>query len=143
GLARLDLDTHARENARAIIERQTEHEPAGRYDLDIFAGMFDTVAFAPLHETEWAGDTRVDLDVRDRSRRGCEQPLARDFGIEPCVEDALRRFTVARFHADRSGYRDDRTRSAVVPEPRRGFHAGARGCSRVAQVTDSALTGRT
>jgi hypothetical protein len=58
-------------------------------DLDVFAGVLGDLAVSPLHEAERAFDTRIDFDMRHRTRRRREQPPARDPGIEPGVEDTV------------------------------------------------------
>lgn len=89
--ASVDFNGHARGLSRAAPLTQGKDQTAGRDDLQIPAAVLGARAVAPLREAERATDARVDLDMRHRARGGCKQPLARDLGVEPGVEYALRR----------------------------------------------------
>src|ERR1700730_8821452 len=86
-----DADAHACALRREFRHGEGKGEPARPIDLEIFADMLDVLAVAPVDEGELAADARVDLDAHHPPGRGREEKFAGDLGIEPGVEDALRR----------------------------------------------------
>src|SRR4029077_20369566 len=71
-----------------------------REDLEVSARVLDVLAVGPFHEAECPADARIDVDARKRARRGREQPAARQIGIKPGVERALRRGAETPSNAD-------------------------------------------
>src|SRR5690349_8072215 len=90
GRLRFDFNLYAGEVARLRPCRQHEGDAPGPVDLHVAARLHDFLAVMPVLETELAASARVDLDARNRARGGREQPLRRDRGIDPGVENSLR-----------------------------------------------------
>lgn len=90
-LHRNDLGDDAGDHTPVIFEGDGESETPEPDDLDIYAGMLDVLAVVPVHETKCASNARVDPHDGHRTRRRREQPSARDPGVQPGIENALRR----------------------------------------------------
>ncbi|MGH6960792.1 MAG: hypothetical protein ACREE7_09930 [Dongiaceae bacterium] len=73
-----------------LRQRPGEHEAARPVDLEIFAGVLDILAVAPLREEERAADARIDVEANQLAQSRPELlPDLRD--IEEGIEDPLRR----------------------------------------------------
>src|SRR5262245_35298235 len=70
-----------------------EDQSSGPVNLPILPDMIDLMALTTHEERERPSHSRVGDNAQDFlfAQSGAEHPFADHFGIEPCVEDALRR----------------------------------------------------
>ena len=90
----------------------TENQTPGPVDHEIFADMLRIHTVTPVHEVKPAADTRHRFRPHHLARRRREQELARLLGIEPGIEDALRRNLEVRVMRTTTGFS-----ATMIPVP--------------------------